>query len=256
MTIGIMGAMPEEIFLISSKIENKEIQSIGNRDYISGELCGKKVVAVFSRWGKVASAQTATTLITKFNVGKIIFTGVAGGADPELEIGDVVISRDLIQHDMDASPIPAFAKFEIPLLGITHFKADPELVRTAEASAKYFLANIADHTIPKEIVDQYSITVPKISLGTIATGDEFIANPAKIAELRSQIPGLQCIEMEGAAVAQVCHEHRIPFVVIRAISDKADSGAIHDFPNFVKHVVSHYSLGIVSEMLSTGKMHN
>lgn len=250
MTIGIMGAMPEEIFLISSKIENKEIVSIGNREYISGKLCGVKVVTVFSRWGKVASAQTATTLITKFNVDKIIFTGVAGGADRTLDIGDVVISRDLIQHDMDASPIPAFAKFEIPLLGITHFKADPELIRMAESAAYYFLDTVNTQDIPLTILDHYQITRPKIVIGTIATGDEFIADKLKIAELRTQIPGLQCIEMEGASVAQVCHEHLIPFVVIRAISDKADSTAIHDFPNFVKHIVSHYSLGIVSGILA------
>ncbi len=249
MAIGILSAMLEEIHLISSNITDKKIETVGNRDYISGELGGKKVVAVFSRWGKVAAAQTATTLITKFGVEKIIFTGVAGAADTSLEIGDVVISRDLIQHDMDASAIPAFARFEIPLLGITHFKADHELIHLATEAAREYLSSIESQDIPIEALEEYNIHHPKVVIGTIATGDEFIANHEKIHELRTAINNLQCIEMEGAAVAQVCHEHQIPFVVIRAISDKADANAMNDFPSFVKNIVSHYSLGIVKTML-------
>jgi len=103
MTIGILSAMLEEIHLLSSNITSKQITTIGNRDYITGLFEGKKVVASFSRWGKVAATQTATTMITKFGAEKIIFTGVAGAAAPELEIGDVVISKTLLQHDMDAS---------------------------------------------------------------------------------------------------------------------------------------------------------
>jgi len=249
MTIGIMSAMLEEIYLISSNITNKKIESIGNREYISGKLEGTKVVAVFSRWGKVAAAQTATTLISKFGAQKVIFTGVAGGADPSLDIGDVVISSELIQHDMDASAISAFKRFEIPLLGITHFKADTELNRIAAEAAREYLATIESEDIPIQALEEYNIHHPKVVIGTIATGDQFIADIAKIGELRNAISSLQCIEMEGAAVAQVCHEHLTPFVVIRAISDKADANAIHDFPNFVKNIVSHYSLGILKTML-------
>lgn len=249
MAIGILSAMLEEIHLISANIENKHITTIGNRDYISGTLEGKNVVAVFSRWGKVAAAQTATTIITKFDAESIIFTGVAGAAAPELEIGDVVISKDLVQHDMDASPIPAFKKFEIPLLGITHFKADPDLIHLALNSTREYLSAISTQGIPHISFGEYRIQAPKVVSGTIASGDQFIADKSKILHLRKEIEGLQCIEMEGAAVAQVCHEHQIPFVVIRAISDKADSNAIHDFPDFVKNIVSHYSLGIIQGML-------
>ncbi|MEP7235977.1 MAG: 5'-methylthioadenosine/adenosylhomocysteine nucleosidase, partial [Ignavibacteriota bacterium] len=148
MTIGILSAMIEEIHLLSLGISNKEIVSIGNRDYISGELEGKNVVAAFSRWGKVAAAQTAATMITKFGAAKIIFTGAAGAAAPHLHIGDVVIGKDLIQHDMDASAIPAFKKFEIPLLGITHFHSDPSLAGLALDSARSYLAAIGSHDIP------------------------------------------------------------------------------------------------------------
>ena len=249
MTIGILSAMLEEILLLSSNIKDKQITTIGNRDYISGTLEGQNVVAAFSRWGKVAAAQTATTLITKFEAEKIIFTGVAGAAAPELEIGDVVIGKMLLQHDMDASAIPAFKKFEIPLLGITHFTADPDLARLALESAREYLAAIRSQSISHSALDEYNIHSPTAYHGTIASGDLFIADSKKIASLRNEIEGLLCIEMEGAAVAQVCHEHHIPFVVIRAISDKADSNAMHDFPNFVKNIVSHYSEGIVRGML-------
>ncbi|MFI5264526.1 MAG: 5'-methylthioadenosine/adenosylhomocysteine nucleosidase [Candidatus Kapaibacterium sp.] len=249
MTIGILSAMLEEIHLLSSNIIGKQITTIGNRDYIGGMLEGQNVVAAFSRWGKVAAAQTATTLITKFGAEKIIFTGVAGAAAPELEIGDVVIGKSLIQHDMDASAIPAFRKFEIPLLGITHFQADHDLVHLALESAREYLSSIRTQGISHSALDEYNIHGPNVYSGTIASGDLFIADSKKIASLRSEIEGLLCIEMEGAAVAQVCHEHQIPFVVIRAISDKADSNAMHDFPNFVKNIVSHYSYGIVRGML-------
>ncbi len=249
MTIGILSAMHEEIYHLSLNITDRQITTIGNRDFISGTLEGQQVVAVFSRWGKVAAAQTATTLITTFAAEKIIFTGVAGAAAPEIEIGDVVISKDLVQHDMDASAIPAFKKFEVPLLGITHFKADHDLSILALDAAHNYLSLIRSQNIEHSALDEYTIHSPNVHFGTIASGDQFIADRAKIEELRHAITGLLCIEMEGAAVAQVCHEHQIPFVVIRAISDKADSNAIHDFPNFVKNVVSHYSYGIVRDML-------
>jgi adenosylhomocysteine nucleosidase len=249
MTIGILSAMIEEIHLLSSNIADKHITTIGNRDYIGGTLEGIKVVAAFSRWGKVAATQTATTMITKFGAEQIIFTGVAGAAAPELEIGDVIISKNLVQYDMDASAIPAFKKFEIPLLGITHFQADHSLVQFALSSAQNYLSAIRSQNIPIPALDDYQIHSPKVYFGTIASGDRFIADSAMIEALRSEIQGLLCIEMEGAAVAQVCHEHQIPFVVIRAISDKADSNAVHDFPNFVKNVVSHYSYGIIRGML-------
>lgn len=249
MIIGILSAMLEEITLLSSNIINKQITTIGSRDYISGILEGRNVVAAFSRWGKVAAAQTATTIITKFGAEKVIFTGVAGAAAPELEIGDVVIGKDLVQHDMDATAIPAFKKFEIPLLGITHFKADPDLVHLALSTARDYLSSVRSQNISLSVLDGHHIHAPNVLLGTIASGDQFIADKAKVSELRKAIDDLQCIEMEGAAVAQVCHEHGIPFVVIRAISDKADSNAIRDFPDFVKNIVSHYSYGIVSGML-------
>jgi len=249
MTIGIVSAMLEEIHLLSSDITDKQITTIGNRDSISGLMEGQHVIAAFSRWGKVAAAQTATTLITRFGAEKIIFTGAAGAAASELEIGDVVISKDLIQHDMDASAIPVFKKFEIPLLSITRFEADHSLVHLAMNSARNYLSAIRSQSIPSSALDEYNIHSPTVYLGTIASGDEFIANSLKISSLRKEIEGLLCIEMEGAAVAQVCHEHVVPFVVIRAISDKADSNAMHDFPNFVQNIVSHYSYGIVKGML-------
>jgi adenosylhomocysteine nucleosidase len=247
--IGIMSAMDEEIAVLIERLELQEKRIIANREYMRGILYGHEVVLSLSRWGKVAASQTTTTLITVFNVEKIIFTGVAGGADPSLSIGDIVISTELVQHDVDASPIPPLKRFEIPLIGISHFKADESLIEKAMASAQAYVTTHLYEEVDHGYLKEYSITTPKIVKGLIASGDLFIADAKKIHELRHALPGLQCIEMEGAAVAQVCYEHDIPFVVIRAISDKSDHSAVMDFPKFVKYIDAHYSNGIIRGML-------
>ncbi|MBM3184086.1 MAG: 5'-methylthioadenosine/S-adenosylhomocysteine nucleosidase, partial [Chlamydiae bacterium] len=137
--IGIMGAMLEEIAHLKEAMSISQIHVKGGREYICGKLFGRDVVLVFSRWGKVASALTATTLISTFNVDQIIFTGVAGGAAFHLNIGDVVIGKELYQHDMDASPL--FEKFEIPFLSLKTFKADPDLLQHAEKGVLSFFTN-------------------------------------------------------------------------------------------------------------------
>jgi adenosylhomocysteine nucleosidase len=247
--IGIMSAMEDEIKLLLKHLDLHQSRTIANREYLQGKLYGKEVILALSRWGKVAASQTATTLINLFDVTSLIFTGVAGGANPERSIGDIVISTELVQYDVDASAIPPMKQFEIPLLGISHFKADPVLVQHAVDAAQEYVANNLQADVGAEYMNAYSITTATIIKGLIASGDEFIANAEKIAELRTLLPELQCIEMEGAAVAQVCYEHQIPFVVIRSISDRADHSAVTDFPMFVKHIASHYTNGVIRGML-------
>ncbi len=247
--IGIMSAMDDEIKLLIEDLILEEKKVIANREYLRGTLYEKEVVLALSRWGKVAASQTATTLINLFPIDSLIFTGVAGAAAPELEIGDIVISSELVQHDVDASPVPPMKRFEIPLLGISHFKADPALTDRALRSAEYFITHSMREQISEEHLASYGITTPSVVHGLIGSGDQFIASAITIGNLRSSLETLQCIEMEGAAVAQVCYEHSIPFVVIRALSDKADHNATIDFPMFVKHVAAHYSKGIIGGML-------
>ncbi len=251
--IGILSAMSQEQHRISEAILVTQRTTIANREYISGSLAGKEVVASLSRWGKVASAQTATTLINTFGVDCIIFTGVAGGADPNLSVGDIVIGDTFIQHDFDASAVPPFRKFEIPLIGVSHFKADSALVQVALQAAKEYVNTDEHKDVSAEHIAKYSDHFPRVVTGLIASGDQFISSPTKLAELRNELPGLKCVEMEGAAVAQVCYEHNIPFVVIRALSDNANESAAIDFPAFLEHIAQHYSYGIVTRMLATLK---
>ncbi|HYM20973.1 MAG TPA: 5'-methylthioadenosine/adenosylhomocysteine nucleosidase [Candidatus Kapabacteria bacterium] len=252
--IGIISAMNEEIRLLVAHLDVDEKQTIANREYHQGKLFGKDVVLAFSRWGKVAATQTATTVINLFDIDILIFTGVAGAADPSLSIGDIIISTELVQHDVDVSAVVSMKKFEIPLLGVSHFKADAALIESAKRSAEEYVRSELHNTVASEYLRQYHISVPQVICGIISSGDLFIADAGKISDLRREIPGLMAIEMEGAAVAQVCYEHKIPFVVIRALSDKADHSAVTDFPIFVEHIAAHYTFGIIKGMLESSSV--
>ncbi len=251
MKIGIMGAMPQEVDIILSHMSNVESFDIGSRTYHVGRIGSNDVVLVFSRWGKVAASITATTLISEFKIDQLIFTGVAGAASADLNIGDIVISSQLYQHDMDARPLMPL--HEIPLTGVTFFRADTALIRRAQSATRGLLATLSQK-IPAQELETFNITSPKCLLGTIATGDQFIGDVARTGALLAERPEIAAttvaVEMEGAAVAQVCADHNISFVVIRTISDKADHQSAIDFPRFVEKIARHYSEHIVTGMLS------
>lgn len=229
--VGIMGAMPEEVNHLIALLSSVHTTELGGRTYYAGTLNGVQTIVVFSRWGKVAAASTATTLILTFGVTEILFTGVAGAIHPTLRIGDIVIGKHLFQHDMDARPL--MKRFEIPLLGVTHFTCDPHLMNRAEQIVQSIL---------KDQPAQYRV-------GDIASGDQFVAAAQQKTHLLSDWPTTLCVEMEGAAVAQVCFEHRIPVLVIRVISDAADEQAAIDFPLFVEKVASQYTTAFVQAYL-------
>ncbi|OFZ21261.1 MAG: 5'-methylthioadenosine/S-adenosylhomocysteine nucleosidase [Bdellovibrionales bacterium GWB1_55_8] len=235
--IGIMGAMPEEIAGMAADFTQGSTLRIerGQRVYDRGIMSDRDVVLVYTRCGKVAAATTAAHLIIEFGVTEILFTGVAGAADPALRVGDVVIGSAYYQHDMDARPL--FARHEIPLLGTDRFLADPVRVKTAMQASTRFLASREGSN-------------SRVVAGAIASGDKFFACRSELDELRSRIPEVACVEMEGAAVAQVCHEYGIPLTVIRTISDSADEQSPVDFATFIQEVASAYSRGIVRELLS------
>lgn len=244
--IGIMGAMEEEIVSLKCAMQETKSHFIGGREYLVGKLFGKNCVVVFSRWGKVAAAATAAILIAKFGVECILFTGVAGAISSTLNIGDVVLGTQLYQHDMDASPF--YAKRQIPYLNVQFFEANAQLFeKTRTAADSFFTSSFFNQSFLKD----FSITNPRIHHGIIASGDQFVSQAEKIKVLDQEVPGTLAVEMEGAAVAQVCFEHDIPFMIIRTISDRADHGAPVDFPKFVSCVATHYSMGIVEEMLKS-----
>lgn len=224
----------------------------GLRTFYEGEWAGQEVVLVLSRVGKVSAAVTTMLLLERFGVSHIIFTGVAGGIDPRLRIGDVVIADRLIQHDMDASPLPAFQRFEIPLLGKTYFEVEEPFFRRAHRSAEDYVARHFAADVDEVRRSSFGISSPSVYTGLIASGDQFLADPAVTKKLAEDLPGLLCAEMEGAAVAQVCHEMgSVPNAVIRVISDQADHGAAIDFLRFIDEVAEYLTGGIVRTLLES-----
>ena len=244
MKVGIMGAMLDEVKHLKKITVITDEKTIADRTYYSGNLDGIDVTLVFSRLGKVAAASTVTVLINNFDVDFVIFTGVAGAVDKNINVGDVVIGKALYQHDMDARPI--FPRFQIPLTNNILFKPDESYVKKALTATTRFLSKI-NEKIDTKILIKLSISNPKAHTGTIASGDQFITDSTNHESLKLDSEKVLAVEMEGAAVAQVCEEHKVPYVVVRTISDKADHSSKIDFQTFVTEVASNYSSGIVQE---------
>lgn len=243
--VGIISAMQEEIQALLHELQQVTTTEKGMRTYYKGTLFDKKVVLVFSRWGKVASAATTTQLINDFNVKEIIFTGVAGAIHPLLNIGDIVIGKNLYQHDLNAFPF--YEKFEIPILK-KKFLETNDSAKLLEASNLFLLTY--HQFIALDDSQLFNIQAPKVIHGDIASGDQFISSIKRIKKLNKKLPTAVCVEMEGAAVAQVCFEYEVPFSIIRVISDKANDNATIDFPKFANSIASKYALGILKNYLS------
>lgn len=240
MIIGIMGAMPEEVDGIKAWLQSPDETvsttiEVGGRDYCCFTYGAHSIVVVFSRWGKVASASTATTLIDKFSVETIVFTGVSGAVNPALNIADIVIGTKTIQHDMDVSPLPGMTKYQIPLTEITYFDSNPRLVDFATKAAEQLIYNPALSDIP---IARFNAARLKVTQGTLASGDQFITDKTYTAILLKEIDSLQTVDMESAAVHQVCYDHSVPFVAVRIVSDKADESSPINFPEFISTVSS------------------
>lgn len=242
--IGIIGAMYEEVDKLIAAMTIERSTEKGKRVFHEGRLYQQSVVIVFSRWGKVAAAATTAQLIVEFGVEKIIFMGVAGAVDPTLHIGDVVIARRLFQHDMDARPM--MPQFEIPLIGQAYFECKAHDIRLAQKAAIHVLSQRNDFY---NKLESYAITSPKVVIGDIASGDKFVSTQTDRSFIQEKLPSVVCVEMEGAAVAQVASDFDIPFLIIRTISDTADDASVISFPVFVENIASEYSLYILKELL-------
>ncbi len=246
MKIGIMAAMPEEIHTIHDDIHFSDSATHAKRCYHFGHYARHDLILSESRIGKVAAAMTATTLIERFEVDLIIFTGVAGAVATELNIGDIVLADSLYQHDFDGRPI--FPQFEIPLTGCSFFSQNKTFLKIAETGIEKFLRNLEKYV---QLADLKALQVakPGIVKGLIATGDQFIQNALTHDNLKLTHKKVLAVEMEGAAVAQVCAESEIPCIILRTISDKANHEATVNFQSFIAKVASHYSSGLVQEIL-------
>ena len=226
-TIGIIGAMDEEIALIKEFSEIISAKNILGLDFFVGKYGSNSVVIVRSGIGKVNAAACAQVLIDHFAVDCIINVGVAGGIYNELKIGDIVISTDTVEHDMDVSalgdPIGT-----IPRMDESYFKADEELISLAEEAGE----TISDH---------------HVYTGRVASGDKFISSQEQKNFIWNNFKAY-CAEMEGASIAHVCYLNRIPFVIIRSISDNADGAAGVSYEEF-KNIAVDISGSIIKEML-------
>ena len=245
--IGIMAAMLEEIADLLGQMEEVKTRRIGMRDYHQGILHGRPCVAVLARIGKVAAAATAVTLVREFGVDRLVFTGLAGGVAPQVRVGDVVVASSLLQHDLDASPL--FPRHEIPLLGQVRIQTDPLLSRALRQSALSYLSDGWSQDISEATRQSFKLSAPRVHTGLIISGDRFVSQSSAVEALRAELPDALCVEMEGAAVAQICHEYGVPFAILRTVSDRADDTAEHDFSGFLSAVASHYSAGILQALV-------
>jgi adenosylhomocysteine nucleosidase len=252
MRLGIISALHEEQQGLVEAMERPYKLIHGMREVWVGQLWEIDAVCVLSRIGKVAAAMTATLLVEKFGVTHILFTGVAGAGDKSIRVGDVVVAESLVQHDMDASPL--FPRHEVPLTGLTHFPSDRQMALQLAASARSFLETGLEDAIDPQERAAFALQAPRVHRGLIASGDQFLASRERINALGAALPGVLAVEMEGAAVAQVCFELGIPFGVVRTISDNANENAATDFMRFVKSVAARYAFDIVRRFCQASRV--
>jgi adenosylhomocysteine nucleosidase len=244
--IGIMSAMHEELAAVLAHMPDEQRVSVAGREFWLGHWHGHTVVAVLSRIGKVAAATTATVLLERFQVDTLVFTGVAGGLGPDVRVGDVVLASGLAQHDMDASPL--FPRHEVPLYGRARFDAQADLSAQLAVATGRVLQEAAKH-LGQDTRAEFQLNAPRVHQGLVLSGDRFVSTSAESQALRLAWPEALAVEMEGAAVAQVCHDYAVPFAAVRTISDRADDTAHTDFNRFIREVASRYSLAILSQWL-------
>jgi len=228
MKIGIIGAMEEEVTLLRENITNETQEVIAGCEFTSGKMNGADVVLLRSGIGKVNAALSTAILLDRFQPDYVINTGSAGGINPELNVGDIVISTEVRHHDVDVTAF-GYEYGQVPQLPPA-FEADSYLMQVAEKCAE----EISDVTAAK---------------GLIATGDSFMNDPKRVDFVKGQFTGLQALEMEAAAIAQVCHLFKTPFVIIRALSDIAGKESDISFDQFLDKA-AHHSASMVMRMVS------
>lgn len=213
MKVAIIGAMEEEVTILREAMNVTSVQTIAGSEFTEGTLHGVETVLLRSGIGKVNAAMTTAVLIHAFKPDVLINTGSAGGLSPELEVGDVVVSTEVRHHDVDVTAF-GYEYGQVPQLPPA-FLADEALVEIAKAASE----SVGDGI--------------KTVTGLIATGDSFMNDPARVADIAGRFTGLQAVEMEAAAIAQVAHQFGVPFVVIRALSDIAGKESSISFEQFL-----------------------
>ncbi len=226
--LGIIGAMDEEVARIKEQLDEVWVETRAGMDFYKGKLGGKDVVVVRSGIGKVNAAICTQILADIYQVSGVVNTGIAGSLKAEIDIGDIVLSSDALQHDMDATGF-GYAPGQVPRVDTLSFPGDAGLIRLAEECCRQVNPDI--HTF----------------VGRVVSGDQFISDKEKKDWLVKTFAGY-CTEMEGAAIAQACYLNRIPFLIVRAISDKADDSASVDYSVFEEKAIEH-SVKLLAELV-------
>lgn len=239
--IAIVSAMHAELHALLPLVQGARIEERAGRRCHIGRIDGHDVVLVLSGIGKVAAATTAAVLLDGMDVSALLLTGVAGGLGAGVRVGDIVVATTLLQHDLDVSPL--FPRYEVPHTGRSHFSADAALCAALEAGCADTLRS------PPPGCAALGLGAPRLHRGLVISGDRFVSTEAESRALRSALPLALAVEMEGAAVAQVCADFARPFGVVRAISDRADDAAAGDFGRFVAEVAALLSRDIVRAAL-------
>lgn len=229
MKIGIIGAMEVEVRTLKSQITDPVVSTKAGMEFVAGRIGTTEVVVVRSGVGKVNAGICVQILVDQFKVTHVLNTGVAGSLNAGINIGDIVVSTDAMYHDVDAT-IFGYQKGEVPQLGVASFPADEGLRALA--------------------VNAVHAATPEVSVfeGRVVSGDQFIADNVIKESLIHDFHGM-CCEMEGTAIAHAAYVNRIPFVIIRAISDKADGSAEMAYPEFEAKAAEHCA-GIVQYMIA------
>ena len=217
--IGIIGAMEVEIASLKSAMKVSRMLKKAQMEFLEGELEGCQAVVVRSGIGKVNAAVCTQILVDEFGVDGVINTGIAGSLKAEINIGDIVLSTDVLHHDMDATGF-GYPLGQIPQMDAFSFQADEQMRKLA-----------------KEVCEEVNPEI-RVFEGRVVSGDQFISSREEKDKIKENFDGC-CTEMEGAAIAQTAYLNQIPFVIIRAISDKADDSATMDYPTFEKQAVEH-----------------
>ena len=229
--LGIIGAMEIEVNRIKEQMEDVSVTDKAGMSFFEGKWNGNDVVVVRSGIGKVNAAVCAQILADTFHADAIINTGIAGSLKNEINIGDIVLSTDAIQHDMDAQGF-GYAPGVIPQMEVSDFQADEKLIVLAKNCCAEVCPDI------------------QVFTGRVVSGDQFISDKKKKEWLSSQFEGL-CAEMEGAAIAQASYLNHVPFLIIRAISDKADDSATMDYPEF-EAMAAENSVKLLADIVRQG----
>lgn len=248
-TTALLGAFNKEIIMLEEQLTDKHQQRIEGMRFVTGRLHGKPVVVAWTGIGKVNAAMTTTLLIEHFSPAQVIFSGIAGGVNPQLAPGDIVIAAETAHHDMGILGEDGFYNRGVinPLDGIrnpVYLLADERLLKLAEKAAEQVELEKIKTTVGERS--------PRIIKGVVVTGDVFVASQEKGAELREKL-NADAVEMEGAAVAQICYQRQIPHLVVRSISDKADKTARVDSMIFQEMAAKNSAALIakITELLSS-----